>query len=57
MVCAILLLTVNVFDKQITSYLLKMTMLGFGTVGFIATLCFDQYIKRALKKPPLEKVS
>jgi len=51
-VCAILLLTVNVFDKQITSYLLKMTMLGFATVGFIATLCFDQYIKRAFKKPP-----
>jgi hypothetical protein len=56
-VCAILLLTIFFFDKQITSYLLKMTMLGFAAVGFIATLCFDLYIKRAIKKPPLEEVS
>jgi hypothetical protein len=46
-----------VFEKQITSYLLKMTMLGFALAGSIATLCFDLYIKRAFKKPPLEKVS
>lgn len=56
-VCVILLLTEIVFEKQITSYLLKMTMLGFALVGFIATICFDQYLKRAIKKTPLEKVT
>jgi hypothetical protein len=56
-VCVILFLPEIVFEKQITSYLLKMTMLGFALAGSIATLCFDLYIKRAFKKPPLEKVS
>jgi hypothetical protein len=56
-VCIILLLTEIVFEKQITSYLLKMTMLGFALVGFIVTICIDQYLKRAIKKKPLEKVT
>jgi len=56
-VCILLLLTESVFKKQITSYPLKFTMLGFAMVGLIGSLFFDQYIKRAFKKTPVEKVS
>jgi hypothetical protein len=49
-VCISLLLAESVFKKQITSYPLKFTMLGFAMVGLIGSLFFDQYIKRAFKK-------
>lgn len=47
---AILLLVVLVFDKKISSFLLKFILLGIVFVGSIGSLCFDQYMKRVIKK-------